>query len=72
MLSKVLILCVRFYQKFVSPIKPKRIKCRFHPTCSNYAIGAIKKYGPIEGLKKTIKRLNRCNPHNRDSCIDYP
>lgn len=72
MLSKILIFGVRFYQKFISPIKPKRIKCRFHPTCSQYAIDAIKKYGAIKGTKKTIDRLKRCNPYNRDSCIDYP
>ncbi|MGG3383094.1 membrane protein insertion efficiency factor YidD [Heyndrickxia faecalis] len=70
--SAVLIAGVRFYQKIISPIKPKRIKCRFYPTCSQYAILAIKKYGAIKGTKKTINRLKRCNPYNRESCIDYP
>jgi uncharacterized protein len=72
MLSRLLIIGVRGYQKFISPIKPKKIKCRFHPTCSQYAIDAIRKYGAIKGVKKTINRLKRCNPYNRDSCIDYP
>ncbi|MCL9634669.1 membrane protein insertion efficiency factor YidD [Bacillus zanthoxyli] len=72
MLSKFLILGVKGYQKFLSPIKPKKIKCRFHPTCSQYAIDAVKKYGAVTGTKKTINRLKRCNPYNRDSCIDYP
>ncbi|WP_221412460.1 membrane protein insertion efficiency factor YidD [Peribacillus simplex] len=63
---------VKVYQKFVSPIKPKQVKCRFHPTCSQYAIDAVRKYGPIEGIKKTVNRLKRCTPYYRDSCIDYP
>ena len=67
--SKFVIFVIRVYQKFISPIKPKRIKCRFHPTCSNYGIEAVNKYGFFKG---TIDRLKRCNPYNRDSCIDYP
>ncbi|MEI3607097.1 membrane protein insertion efficiency factor YidD [Pseudogracilibacillus sp. SE30717A] len=51
MLSKLLILLVKFYQKFLSPIKPKRIRCRFHPTCSQYAIISINKYGPVKGMQ---------------------
>ncbi|UOE54906.1 membrane protein insertion efficiency factor YidD [Cytobacillus oceanisediminis] len=72
MLSSILIIITRIYQKFLSPIKPKRVKCRFYPTCSGYAIQAIRKYGAVKGTKKTINRLKRCNPYNRDSCIDYP
>lgn len=72
MLSKYLIGNIKIYQKYISPIKPKKIKCRFYPTCSQYAILSIQKYGSIQGIKKTVKRLRKCNPHNRDSCIDYP
>ncbi|UCZ54972.1 membrane protein insertion efficiency factor YidD [Bacillus shivajii] len=72
MFKIILILLVKCYQTFVSPIKPKRIKCRFHPTCSNYAIESIKKYGAIKGTRKTIDRLLRCRPDNTESCIDYP
>ncbi len=71
-LSRLLIFIIRIYQKVISPIKPKRIKCRFYPTCSQYAMLSIEKYGARTGVKKTINRLRRCNPHNRDSCIDYP
>ncbi|MBS4195748.1 membrane protein insertion efficiency factor YidD [Lederbergia citri] len=70
--ASLLILFVKIYQKFISPIKPKKIKCRFHPTCSNYAISAIRKYGPAVGVKKSINRLWRCRPDNTESCIDYP
>ena len=59
-LSAPFILLVKFYQKFISPYKPS--SCRFTPTCSQYAIEAFKKYGPIKGLYLAIKRLFRCHP----------
>jgi len=72
MLGKLLIFSVKFYQKIISPIKPKRVQCRFYPTCSRYAIISINKYGAIRGTKKSINRLKRCRPNNTESCIDYP
>jgi len=51
---------VRFYQKFISPLTPP--SCRYTPTCSQYAIEALKKHGPIKGLWLTIRRLLRCHP----------
>jgi len=68
----LLIAIIRLYQLFVSPILSRRIRCKFHPTCSDYAIEALDKYGAVVGLKKIIHRLRRCNPYNGDSCIDYP
>jgi uncharacterized protein len=54
------ILLIRFYQLVISPwIGPK---CRFTPTCSQYGIEALRKYGPIKGLWLTIKRVSRCHP----------
>ncbi|MBO5902200.1 MAG: membrane protein insertion efficiency factor YidD [Alistipes sp.] len=55
-----LILLVRFYQLCLSPLKPP--SCRFTPTCSQYAIEALRKHGPIKGLYLTVKRLLRCHP----------
>ena len=55
-----LILPIRFYQKFISPLLPPA--CRYTPTCSQYAIEAIKKHGPIKGTWLAIKRILRCNP----------
>ena len=53
--------------------KSKRnIICRFYPTCSNYAIIALGKYGFIKGWFLTYKRIKRCIPENTDSCIDFP
>jgi uncharacterized protein len=60
---------IQFYQKHWSKYTGH---CRFHPTCSQYAILAIDKHGVLKGTWKTLKRLNRCRPSNTDSCIDYP
>lgn len=59
-LASPLILLVRFYQVSISPLKPP--SCRFTPTCSQYAIEALRKYGPIKGLYLTVRRLLRCHP----------
>ena len=59
-LSLPLILIVRFYQKFISPYKPSC--CRFTPTCSQYALEALRKYGPLKGSWLAFKRIIRCHP----------
>ena len=51
---------VRFYQHFISPLFPP--VCRFHPTCSSYALEALKKYGLSSGLLLIFKRIFRCHP----------
>ncbi len=55
-----LIVLVRFYQRCISPLTPP--SCRFTPTCSQYALEALRKYGPLKGLWLTLKRLSRCHP----------
>lgn len=59
----VLIALVRFYQWTLSPLIGRQ--CRFQPTCSNYFIGAVEKYGAIRGTLKGIWRICRCNPFCR-------
>ena len=59
-MSRILILCIRFYQIFISPLKPPT--CRFYPTCSAYAIEAIQKKGPVKGTWLAIKRIAKCHP----------
>lgn len=59
-IRQILILPIRFYQRFISPLTPP--SCRFTPTCSQYAVEAIEKHGPIKGLYLAIKRILRCNP----------
>lgn len=55
-----LLALVKFYQSCISPYTPPA--CRFTPTCSQYAVEALKKYGPLKGGWLTLKRLARCHP----------
>ncbi len=55
-----LLLPILFYKYCISPLKPP--SCRFTPTCSEYALVALKKHGPIKGFLLTVKRLSRCHP----------
>ena len=54
------ILLIRIYQKVISPLFPG--SCRFSPTCSQYAVEAIKNHGTIKGLYLGTKRILKCNP----------
>jgi len=56
----ILIRGIKLYQRFISPLFPN--SCRFYPTCSNYAILAIDKYGIVKGSFLAIKRILKCNP----------
>jgi TatD DNase family protein len=58
--AKILILPIRFYQLCISPLTPG--VCRFTPTCSHYAIEALRKHGPIKGLWLATQRILRCHP----------
>jgi len=69
MIKKVMIGCIRFYQKFLSPMK-MRSTCIFYPTCSQYAVEAIQKYGVIRGGLMAAWRILRCNPFNRHGGYD--
>jgi putative membrane protein insertion efficiency factor len=61
--ANILIGCVKVYQWTLSPIIGRQ--CRFHPTCSQYYIGAVRKYGAVRGSLKGIWRICRCNPFCR-------
>ena len=58
-----LIALVRFYQRNISPLTQP--SCRFIPTCSQYALEALEKYGAAKGTWLAIKRLSRCHPFHR-------
>ena len=60
LLAKGCVSLVRFYQKYISPLKGPT--CRFYPTCSQYSIEAFKKYGFFKGLWLTVKRVSKCHP----------
>ena len=62
-MKKVLILLIRFYQKAISPLFPPC--CRFVPTCSQYALEAVTKYGALKGGKMAIRRILRCHPFHK-------
>jgi putative membrane protein insertion efficiency factor len=49
-----------FYRRFISPLFPPT--CRFEPSCSEYAVLALRKYGLVKGLAKAVWRVLRCNP----------
>jgi len=55
-----LILLIRFYQLFISPMVGSN--CRFYPTCSHYAKEAIEQHGALKGSWLAIRRIGRCNP----------
>lgn len=56
----LLIIPVKIYQWIISPMLPKT--CRYHPTCSSYAIEALRVHGPIKGLLMGTRRILSCNP----------
>lgn len=60
MITRLLILPICFYQRYISPMLPPA--CRFTPTCSQYAVEALQKYGPLKGLYLAVKRILRCHP----------
>ncbi len=61
-MKKALVSLIRFYQKYISPLKPPT--CRFTPTCSTYAIQAIERFGVLKGGYLALLRIIRCNPLN--------
>jgi len=69
MVKRLLITLIRLYQRAISPLFPN--SCRYYPSCSNYAILAIEKYGVFKGTLKAIWRVLRCNPWSKGG-IDYP
>ncbi len=60
LLKKTFIFLIRSYQIAISPFFPQ--SCRFYPTCSEYAMTAINKYGPIKGSYIGARRILRCHP----------
>jgi len=61
--KRFLIAVIRFYQKNISPLTPP--SCRFIPTCSQYAVEALEKYGAVKGSWLALKRLSKCHPFHR-------
>lgn len=66
----VLLLLIRFYRAFLSPLKPP--SCRYIPTCSEYAMIAVEKYGAAKGSFLAIKRILRCHPFHKGGYDPVP
>ena len=60
MIDRLLIAGLRAYKRWLSPLLGPR--CRFVPTCSEYAIGAIQRFGPLRGSWLALRRIGRCHP----------
>ena len=59
-IRRAVLLPIRFYKRFISPALPSR--CRYHPSCSGYAVEAVETYGILRGAVLASWRLLRCNP----------
>ena len=70
-MKKILIAIVRFYQRNISPYKGGAT-CRFVPTCSEYALEALEKYGALKGSLLAIRRILRCHPLSKGGCDLVP
>ena len=69
-MKKLLLAAIRFYRKRISPNRPPC--CRFIPTCSQYAMEAIEKYGALKGGWLAFRRILRCNPFHKGGYDPVP
>lgn len=61
-MRRLVMALIRGYQRFISPLLASN--CRFHPTCSQYTLEAVERYGAFKGLWLGAKRISRCHPFN--------
>lgn len=66
----LIIILINIYKKVISPLIGKN--CRFYPTCSQYSIKALKRFGVIKGIFLTIKRIIKCHPMHRGGIDTVP
>lgn len=69
-MKQLLLFLIRFYQRNISPLRPPC--CRFIPTCSQYALEAVTKYGALKGGWLSLKRILRCHPFYKGGLIYDP
>ena len=69
-MKKACMAAIRFYQREISPLCPPR--CRYIPTCSEYALEAVEKYGAVKGSFLAAKRILRCNPFHKGGYDPVP
>ena len=63
MIKRLLLAILRLYRRYVSPLKPPT--CRYVPSCSEYALTSVEKYGVVKGGLKSLWRVLRCNPFSK-------
>ena len=68
-MKRLLLSLLRFYRREISPLRPPC--CRFIPTCSEYALEAVEKYGALKGGWLALRRLSRCHPFHRQKSVEY-
>jgi len=61
-MRQLILVVIRGYQRLISPLLGPR--CRFHPTCSQYALESIERYGVMRGGALAVRRITRCHPLN--------
>ena len=68
-MKAVFLALIRFYQRSISPLRPPC--CRFIPTCSQYALEAVEKYGALKGGWLALRRVAKCHPFHRQTGVEY-
>jgi putative membrane protein insertion efficiency factor len=68
-MSTLVIAAVRLYKALLSPVLPFN-HCRYYPSCSDYAIQAVEKFGTVKGGWLAVKRIGRCHPYGKHGIYD--
>ncbi len=68
-MKQVVLSLIRFYRRVISPLRPPC--CRFIPTCSEYAVEAVEKYGAVKGGWLALRRIAKCHPFHRQKSVEY-
>jgi len=69
-MKEVILFMIRFYREYISPLKPP--SCRFVPTCSEYALISVEKYGALKGGRMALGRILRCHPFHKGGYDPVP
>jgi hypothetical protein len=69
-MKSILMALIRLYQRFISPLLPPG--CIYQPTCSNYMLQAVERYGVFKGVWLGIKRIGRCHPFHQGGYDPVP
>ena len=69
-MKRLLLAAIRFYRRYISPLR--KPCCRFVPTCSEYALEAVEKYGPWKGSWLSLRRLLKCHPFHKGGYDPVP